>query len=111
MAIKKPVSYNRIPKSVELFGREITTSMEDTLDGMYGEARYGVNVIAVNPKVKGKPMKDDEIKVTYLHEMLHFILNFAGIQQDIVEGNKVDIETLVDLVAVGIYEYEKTAKY
>lgn len=110
---KPSKSYNRIPKSVELFGRVIKTyneSMKMNLTKNFGESRYGLNQIALAFDIEGKDMAPDEIKITYLHEMLHFILNFAGFEWQFKEKG-IDIEQFIELVASGIYQYEKSAKY
>lgn len=111
----KPVeSYNRVPKQIELFGRTIKTLDETerlTQSRNYGEARYGVNEIALNTKINGNPVTKDELKATYLHELLHFILNFTGYEMIIRDGGRIDLEQFIELVAAGIYQYEKTAKY
>jgi hypothetical protein len=110
----KPIALNGIPKSIELFGRTIRT-IDDTeklgISGNYGEARYGVNEIAVNRLIHGKEITPDELKSTYLHELLHFILNFTGYEMIIRDGGRIDLEQFIELVASGIYQYEKSAKY
>ncbi len=108
------INHNSIPKEIELFGRVITT-MDDTerlsIARNYGEARYGINEIALNIAVAAGKVKDDELKMTYLHEMLHFILNFTGYEQIIRDCGKIDLEQFIELMASGIYQYEKSAKY
>ena len=108
------VTYTSIPKQVEIFGRTIKTLDETEKLGIsrnYGEARYGVNEIALNSKIVGNPVTADELKATYLHELLHFILNFTGYEIIIREGGRIDLEQFIELVASGIYQYEKSAKY
>lgn len=103
-----------IPTEVELFGRKITTIYDtDKLSILrnYGEARYGVNEIAINRKIESNLVSADELKSTYLHELLHFILNFTGYESVIKNGERIDIEQFVELVSSGIYQYEKSAKY
>lgn len=111
--MSKP-AYQLIPKQIELFGRVIKTFLDTErlgIKGVYGEARYGENQIGINPKMgSGADVSDDEIKLTYLHEMLHFILNFTGIEKQLLDA-EFDVEQFIELVASGIYQYEKTAKY
>ena len=80
---KKPADYNLIPKTVELFGRVVKT-VDDTerlnLVRNFGEARYGFNEIAIARSLSTSPISEEEIKLTYLHEMMHFILNFTGFE-------------------------------
>lgn len=110
----KVESYNRIPAQIELFGRTIKTLDETerlTQSRNYGEARYGVNEIALNTKINGNPVTSDELKATYLHELLHFILNFTGYEMIIRDGGKIDLEQFIELIAAGFYQYEKSAIY
>lgn len=109
----KGMSCNSIPKTVELFGRVIKT-LDETgkLDRSYfGEAKYGSNTIGLSRTVVGNSVTEEELKITYLHEMLHFILNFTGFETTISENKPIDIEQFIELLASGIYQYEKTAKY
>lgn len=108
------INYNSIPKSIELFGRTVETIDDSTIlnvKKLYGEARYGTNVIAISNLVGDRPVTDEEIKLTYLHEMMHFILNFTGFQEMILENKKIDLEQFVELMSAGIYQYEKSAQY
>lgn len=105
---------NSIPKKVELFGRTVQTILDSerlNLAGNFGESRYGVNHIALTDKVRGIEVSTEELKLTYLHEMLHFILNFTGYQDIIAQNQKIDLEQFIELLAAGIYQYEKTAEY
>ena|SRR5688572_29067223 len=109
---KKPM-HQAIPKQIELFGRDITTHIDEgrlTSRTAYGEARYGENEIVLNDKISGKPITPDELKLTYLHEMLHFILNFTSYEETLVKLG-IDLEQFIELLASGIYQYEKSAKY
>ena len=109
---KKPI-YQTIPKKVELFGRTISTLIDADRLGIrkvYGEAKYGENQIILNPKISEKPITADELKLTYLHEMMHFILNFTSYEQ-ILSQKGIDIEQFIELMASGIYQYEKSAVY
>lgn len=111
--MSNPKSHDRIPKTVELFGRVIRTYNETAklnLTGNFGEARYGSNQIALAFDVKGAPVTPEELKITYLHELLHFILNFTGFEVQ-MRDKGIDIEQFIELMAAGIYQYEKTAKY
>jgi hypothetical protein len=110
---KKP-TYDSIPKRVELFGRSVVTVDDSTrlnISGGFGEARYAINQIAMSTKVKEIAVSSDELKLTYLHEMLHFILNFTGYEGIIKNKSEIDLEQFIELLASGIYQYEKTAEY
>lgn len=112
-SVPKP-KYAEIPKEIELFGRKIKT-IDDTerlsIARNFGEALYGVNHIALNMSTLNGKVDDDELKLTYLHEMLHFILTFVGYDEMIRSGTKIDIEQFIELLSAGIYQYEKSAKY
>lgn len=114
--MSKRKDYNSIPYSVELFGRTVhTVEDSDKLDirQALGEARYGVNQIALATNIKNgsKSVAPDELKLTYLHEMLHFILNFTGYEKIILDEKNIDLEQFIELMASAIYQYEKSAKY
>jgi hypothetical protein len=105
--------YTKIPTEIELFGRTIKTIMDTAnlnRNKTFGEARYGVNQIALTNKIGQEDIPADEMKVTYLHELVHFILNFTGFEMTLSEKG-IDIEQFVDLVATALFQYEKTAKY
>jgi hypothetical protein len=108
------ITVNSIPKQIELFGRTIKT-LDDTIvlnvKKCYGEARYGTNEIALSKLVNGGEVSDEENKCTYIHEMLHFILNFTGYQSIIENGGKIELEQFIELLSAGIYQYEKSAQY
>ncbi len=114
--MKKPIiiDYNSIPKQIELFGRTIKTiddSEKLSINKNYGEARYGINELALNTLIDNKKITSEEIKLTYLHEMIHFILIFAGYDSILRENTKIDLEQFIELLAVGFYQYEKSVKY
>jgi hypothetical protein len=108
------INHDSIPKQIELFGRTIKT-VDDSAELGYnkhlGEARYGANEVAVATNIMGNKINPEEIKLTYLHEILHFILSFTGYQEIIKNDTKIDLEQFIELLASGIYQYEKSAKY
>lgn len=108
------IDHNSVPKSIQLFGRTIETINDSdhlNVKKCFGEARYGENNIALSDKVGNTPITEEEIKLTYLHEMMHFILNFTGYQEIIEKNIKIDLEQFVELMSSGIYQYEKSAEY
>lgn len=114
MSKRKPIDYNSIPKKLQLFGRTIDViddSASLSISRNYGEARYGVNQIALNSNVAGNKINPEELKLTFIHEMLHFILNFTNYEQIIRDNQKIDIEQFIELLASGIYQYEKTSEF
>lgn len=107
--MKKPIDHNSIPKEITIFGRKIKTLLSHNLESKYGEARYGANEIQVNTRVSGTEITKEENKLTYIHEMMHFILNFTGYER--VLSDKVDIEQFIELMSAGIYQYEESRKF
>lgn len=109
---KKPITVNSIPTQVELFGRTIKTTFDTQgLHGQYGVAMPGFNEIVLNNKIKGEDYSAEELKMSYLHEMIHFILIFTNYDPLIRSGEKLDLEQFVELLASGIYQYEKSRKF
>lgn len=110
---KKVQSYNRIPTQVEIFGRIIKTyddSIRLNAARNFGEARYGVNQIALATDMNGSQIPEDELKLTYLHELMHFITYLTGFEKTLSDKG-IDLEQFVDLFASALYQYEKSAKY
>lgn len=106
-------SYDRVPKQIDLYGRTVKTfddSERLNIAGNFGEARYGINQIALALNMGGQKIPADELKMVYLHELMHFILYFTGFEKLLVERG-IDLEQFVDSMANGIYQYEKSAKY
>ncbi len=107
------LNYNSIPSQIELFGRVVKTINDSdrlNLINRYGQARYGSNKIAISTKINDTEIAEDEIKLTYLHEMVHFILNFTG-YEEILNDSKINLEQFVELLSSAIYQYEKTRIY
>lgn len=115
--MKKPIeniNYNSIPKEIEIFGRTIKTvdhSEKLNAINVYGEARYGSNEIEMTYYLPDRTISEEELKLTYLHEMFHFILNFTGYEEILKSIGKVDMEQFIELMATGFYQYEKSKKY
>lgn len=113
--VTKPViDHNSVPVEVELFGRVIETVTDSerlNLIGKYGEARYGANKIVITEKITDKDIPKDEIKLTYLHEMFHFILIFTGYDSILRDTGKINLEQFIELMSAAIYQYQKSAKY
>lgn len=110
----KKIDVNSIPVSTHIFGREIITKIDEPhvrMQGKFGEARIGPNEIAVVTECSTGKITPEEIKLTYLHELIHFILNFTGYDRVIDEGKKIEEEQFVELLASGFYQYLKNVKY
>ena len=104
MEIQKHV-FN-IPNFVIYNGQIIDIVFEDDLedDDKIGEARYNNNQIALQ-----SPKNDEycvnQIEVTYLHEVIHTILENMGYKK---ESNN---EHLVEVLATGMYQFIIFAQY
>lgn len=97
---------NSIPKTTEIFGRVIQTIIDnekmDKLD-LIGQADFINNAVYLSDSSEDNKFPLDELKITYIHEILHFILNF-GEYDKIFEEKGIDIEHFIDVVASGIYQ-------
>lgn len=97
---------NQVPKSTEIFGRTIEVVINDQeMDDkkLLGEARYHINKIFLAKIVDGDNLPEDEKMITFIHEVLHFILAFSG-YEEIFKKKKIDIEQFIESMASGIYE-------
>lgn len=95
----------KIPKEFTIFGQTIKVEMVKDLtnsDGasLYGEAVYGKNLIRINTSF---PREKQEW--TFLHELLHHILNALS------EDNATQDEKFVDTFSGLLHQALTTAKY
>lgn len=66
----------KIPKEFQLFGSTIKVVFNDERcddKEAYGFTSYSSNTIFLSNKVDGKPISKDEMDITFIHEVLHFI--------------------------------------
>lgn len=71
----------KIPKEIKLLGRTIKVVYDKELtnrDGCTGAAHYRYDEIIIQPSTEGKPRNEDDIAVTFLHELIHFIANYMA---------------------------------
>ncbi len=71
----------KIPKRFKLFGQTIEVSYDPTLVNELdwtGAASYRKNTIRLMPDCEAHPRSPDQIEHTFLHEMTHHILYYAG---------------------------------
>lgn len=102
------ISGMRIPKMFNLLGLKIVVKMSDTLyhdSRMVGLAVYEDENILIQSNTGGKPRSKQSIDQTYLHELVHHILNAMG-EYDLCKNEK-----FVDVFAGLLYQVEVTAKY
>ena len=78
-----------LPHFIEIFGHRIEVVIDHTRDvGKFGDADFSMNLIRLF--VSG--VCKDVILHTYWHEVVHFILHYAG------RPDLTDDETLVDVL-------------
>jgi hypothetical protein len=71
----------RIPKSFKLHGQTIKVKYVTNLvykQGAFGQAKYVENRIELQPNTKDVPVPYEQVEETFLHEMIHHILNHMG---------------------------------
>ena len=100
----------KIPKEFELFGHTITVEWRvDLIDkeGVMGMAHFRENRIDLQDLSTGayKARPQDIAEVTFLHEVIHFALNF--LRREEMEHD----EALVNTLALCLHQVFKTAKY
>jgi len=71
----------KIPKSFKLFGSTITVTFDNDKccsNASYGLTHYKSNAITLTDKAHGNMIDHNEVEASFLHEMVHFILNRLG---------------------------------
>lgn len=85
-----------IPTQFNLLGHTIRVVFVDKLmseHDLIGEARYLKNEIALQSRMPGIELLRSDIEQSFLHELVHFILNYMG------ENELRKNEKFVDLFA------------
>lgn len=103
----------KIPKSFYIFGRKIIVEYNDlylSAAGLSGEADYVKNKILLAQKSGLDEFPQDEQEHTFLHEMLHQILDKTGWQPRLFADRELR-EHFVDTVAAALHQAFKTAEY
>jgi hypothetical protein len=97
-----------IPTSFWLYGQKITVRFDpflsDTTDCV-GESRYRINEIVLQPHTEGIARLESKIEQTFLHEVMHFILQNLGEEE--LRSN----EKLIDSMAQLLHQMLTTAHY
>ena len=71
----------KIPTKFKLLGQTITVEFQDDIahfDDLVGCASYRKNKIILQPSTKQTPINKEKIEHNFLHELMHFILYYAG---------------------------------
>ncbi len=97
----------KIPKEFKLFGQTITVEYDKELwcrEGYVGNASYSHNKITIQPNTKGINRSQEQIDQTFLHELVHHILEAMG------EDESRSNEKFVDVFASLLHQFEITKK-
>jgi len=89
-----------IPKKIKIMGRTIKVVLESELtnqNDVTGEARYRYDTIAIQDNVKGKPRSEQDMEITFLHEVLHHIAHRYEIKQ-------LEDEKIISLLSEALYQ-------
>ena len=108
---------SRIPSSFRLFGEKISVVFSEeyfTSEHLEatGFASYRSNKIILKPSTKSYPLNDDQIEQTFLHELMHFILYYAGDAYEPKEGLYMhQNEGFVNMCASLLHQAMTTAEF
>ena len=97
----------KIPQSFELMGETITVEYSTTLmlqGDSVGRACFETNTIQLQENSKVFPRTKEQIRQTFLHEVIHFIL--IGMKQTDLNKNENFVDTFANL----LLQFEKSAK-
>ena len=95
-------SKRSVPSSFELLSHTIEVGYSPALDyaGEYGSSIYHTNKICLGQE----PVPDSVLHHTFCHELVHFLLHYAG-RDDLAED-----EVLVDNLGGLLAQYEATKR-
>lgn len=97
-----------IPEKFDIFGQTFKVVLDDELyetTGNMGECNNHTGIIKLQTDVSGYRLSGDEIKETYLHEVIHAIFSKIGFK------SLCNDENLVELFANALYQVLKTSEY
>lgn len=107
----------RVPKSFELFGQKITVELSKKAfkkyKGCTGWAAYGENKIILRKPSSGCPLTRNQLEVIFTHELVHFIMLYAGASLNTSLENKGALhsdEVFVNTVAHLLHQAFSSAK-
>ncbi len=99
----------KIPKSFKQFAQEVTIKYKKNLSdkhGSWGKCYYDRNEIELQDnKYDGVNLPKDKLEETFCHELVHFILYFAG------EGELRNNEQFIDVFSGLLHQALSTAVY
>jgi hypothetical protein len=97
----------KIPKKVKIMGKIIDVEWDKELvekSDSTGEAHYRFNKIVLQPNVKGYLRDQQEIDITFFHELIHFVLD--SMEESDLRSN----EKFVGLLSSMLYQVLKDNK-
>lgn len=96
-----------IPKETELLGRRIRVYIDSDYirrkEGYYGLTNKVSCDIHISSVIDGDKVPIEEQEITYFHEIFHLILAKQG-YEDILERANIDLEKMVEDLAVSIHQ-------
>lgn len=104
-----------IPKRFKLLGRTITVKFDENLfhsEDKHGMCSYRTDEIILQPPKEGA-YSEAGVEATFLHELVHHILYYAGgvVKYQMGEDYLYRNEEFVDLLANLLHQYMTTAEY
>lgn len=102
-----------IPKSTEILSRKISIKWNTERireKGLYGSINMTTGELHLADNIYGVKVPVEEIEMTYWHEIFHFVLNKNGYEQKLSKAG-IDLEDIVEDLAVGTYQAITKAKY
>jgi hypothetical protein len=102
-----------IPRETELLGRKIKVMYDSPLikskEGYYGYTNVVNCDIHIATSIESIPIPQSEQEITYFHEIFHLLFSKLG-YEDKIERAGIDIEKIVEDLAVGIHQILTKAK-
>lgn len=104
----------KIPKRLKIMGHTIEIVMKSDLAAerdLIGQMQSNINTIFLQPNLPGKPMAEEMIEQTFLHELVHNILYLGFDKYEITSKTLRADEHFVDLFAQLLYQALSTMEY
>jgi len=97
----------KIPEQFELMGETIKVKFVDdiiTSDDQVGQASFRTNTIKIQRNSKSTPRDNEQIRKTFLHELIHFIL--CKMKRTELNSDEDFVDTFANL----LLQFEKSTK-
>lgn len=99
----------KIPKKIKVIGRELEIEWDKELiarEDVKGQASFRYQTLKIQPSTSSYPRKQEDIEITFLHEILHFIFFYIEAERDCGK----EYEKLVTRLAEVLYQVLKDNK-